>query len=120
MTIVLSSSNSSSSYMTGNGTTYNTWGRYETIIFTFTGVNNGGYWTHTPTGYQTYLLAPKASPTFTGTPIAPTASAGTNTTQIATTAFVQTALDTKLTYGNSDLSAGVSTLETGTFYAYYE
>jgi hypothetical protein len=29
------------------------------------------------------------SPTFTGTPIAPTASAGTNTTQIATTAFVQ-------------------------------
>lgn len=31
-----------------------------------------------------------ASPTFTGTPNAPTASAGTNTTQIATTAFVQT------------------------------
>lgn len=29
------------------------------------------------------------SPTFTGTPLAPTASAGTNTTQIATTAFVQ-------------------------------
>lgn len=34
-------------------------------------------------------LAPKASPTFTGTPKAPTAAAGTNTTQIATTAFVQ-------------------------------
>lgn len=30
-----------------------------------------------------------ASPTFTGTPAAPTASAGTSTTQIATTAFVQ-------------------------------
>jgi microcystin-dependent protein len=30
------------------------------------------------------------SPTFTGTPTAPTASAGTNTTQIATTAFVLT------------------------------
>ena len=29
-----------------------------------------------------------ASPTFTGTPSAPTATAGTNTTQIATTAFV--------------------------------
>lgn len=29
-----------------------------------------------------------ASPTFTGTPAAPTATAGTNTTQIATTAFV--------------------------------
>lgn len=35
------------------------------------------------TGY-----APLASPTFTGTPAAPTATLGTNTTQIATTAFV--------------------------------
>ena len=33
--------------------------------------------------------APLASPALTGTPTAPTASAGTNTTQIATTAFVQ-------------------------------
>lgn len=32
-----------------------------------------------------------SSPTFTDVPLAPTASAGTNTTQIATTAFVQTA-----------------------------
>lgn len=36
--------------------------------------------------------APLASPTFTGTPAAPTASGGTNTTQIATTAFVQSAV----------------------------
>ena len=34
------------------------------------------------------------SPTFTGTPAGPTASAGTNTTQIATTAFVTTAIAT--------------------------
>lgn len=34
------------------------------------------------------LKAPIASPTFTGTPAAPTAGVGTNTTQIATTAFV--------------------------------
>ena len=33
--------------------------------------------------------ADKVSPTFGGTPTAPTAAAGTNTTQIATTAFVQ-------------------------------
>lgn len=33
--------------------------------------------------------APKDSPTLTGTPKAPTAPAGTNTTQIASTAFVQ-------------------------------
>lgn len=36
--------------------------------------------------------APLASPTFTGTPKAPTATAGTNTTQIATTEFVSTAI----------------------------
>ena len=40
--------------------------------------------------------APLASPTFTGTPKAPTAAAGTNTTQIATTAFVKTAIDNQL------------------------
>jgi hypothetical protein len=37
--------------------------------------------------------APLASPTLTGTPAAPTATSGTNTTQIATTAFVKTAID---------------------------
>jgi hypothetical protein len=36
--------------------------------------------------------ATKASPTFTGVPLAPTATAGTDTTQIATTAFVKTAV----------------------------
>ena len=36
--------------------------------------------------------APLASPTFTGTPAAPTATAGTNTTQLATTAFVAAAI----------------------------
>ena len=38
------------------------------------------------------VYAAIASPTFTGTPAAPTATAGTNTTQIATTAFVQAAV----------------------------
>ena len=37
-------------------------------------------------------IAYTASPTFTGTPAAPTAGAGTNTTQLATTAFVTTAV----------------------------
>lgn len=36
--------------------------------------------------------APLASPTFTGTPAAPTAAPGTNTTQIANTAFVTAAV----------------------------
>ncbi|APK14941.1 phage tail protein [Escherichia coli] len=38
--------------------------------------------------------ASKASPTFTGTPKAPTPAVGNNTTQLATTAFVQAALTT--------------------------
>jgi hypothetical protein len=38
------------------------------------------------------LKAPLASPALTGTPTAPTAAEGTNTTQIATTAFVNTAI----------------------------
>ena len=39
------------------------------------------------------LKATIASPTFTGTPTAPTAAAGTNTTQLANTAFVKAAVD---------------------------
>lgn len=42
------------------------------------------------------LKAPLASPTLTGTPAAPTAAGGTNTTQVATTAFVQTAANAKV------------------------
>jgi hypothetical protein len=38
--------------------------------------------------------ADTASPTFTGTPAAPTAASGANTTQLATTAFVKAAVDT--------------------------
>ena len=38
-----------------------------------------------------------ASPTFTGTPAAPTATAGTNTTQIATTEFVNAEIASDLT-----------------------
>ena len=45
------------------------------------------------TGTVAYL----ASPTFTGTPVAPTAAADTNTTQIATTAFVMTEIGDYLT-----------------------
>jgi microcystin-dependent protein len=42
---------------------------------------------------QNYMVSPTLSnATLTGTPIAPTASVGTNTTQIATTAFVNSAI----------------------------
>ena len=45
-----------------------------------------------PAGASISGFATLASPTLTGTPAAPTATAGTNTTQIATTAFVSTAV----------------------------
>jgi hypothetical protein len=64
--------------------------------------NPAGYLTSAPvtsvagrTGAVTLAVAdvsgaaPLASPALTGTPTAPTATAGTNTTQLATTAFVQ-------------------------------
>jgi hypothetical protein len=56
-----------------------------------------GWGNHGSAGYLTTssaatTYAPKASPALTGTPTAPTAGSTTNTTQIATTAFVQTAV----------------------------
>jgi hypothetical protein len=50
-----------------------------------------------------------ASPTFTGTPAAPTASYGTSTTQLATTAFVQTALQALHPVGSIYINATNST-----------
>ena len=58
-----------------------------------------------------------ASPTLTGTPAAPTASSGTNTTQVATTAFVTAAVASGVTsaltsiypVGSIYINAGVST-----------
>jgi hypothetical protein len=49
------------------------------------------------------LKAPLASPALTGTPTAPTASAGTSTTQIATTAFVAGEIVTGGNAGCDDL-----------------
>jgi hypothetical protein len=49
------------------------------------------------------------SPAFTGTPTGPTASAGTNTTQLATTAFVTAALSAAYPIGSIYINAGVST-----------
>jgi len=54
-----------------------------------------------------YAPAPLASPTFTGTPAAPTATAGTSTTQLATTAFVASAIT-----ANALANPGVATFNT--------
>lgn len=49
------------------------------------------------------------SPTFIGTPAAPTASAGTNTTQLATTAFVIAALQAVYPVGSIYINAASTT-----------
>ena len=66
------------------------------------------------TDLQTTLdaKAPLASPSLTGTPTAPTAGSGTNTDQIATTAFVKAAIDSAV--GESDHIAIKGTVNSGT------
>lgn len=64
------------------------------------------------------LYAPLASPTFTGTPAAPTPSSGDNTTTLATTAFVTTAVNTALSQYDSKPSvayASTSALPANTY-----
>jgi hypothetical protein len=67
-------------------------------------VLNGGTGVTTSTGTGSTVLS--VGPTFTGTPLAPTATTGTNTTQIATTAFVQNQIGA--------IAAGVSSFSAGT------
>jgi hypothetical protein len=61
-------------------------------------VASGGTGVTSSTGTGNTVLS--ASPTFTGAPLAPTASPGTNTTQIATTAFVTTGLQAAYPIGS--------------------
>lgn len=59
---------------------------------------------------QDYYASPTIdTPALTGTPTAPTASAGTNTTQIATTAFVQAALQAMYPVGSVYINASSAT-----------
>lgn len=74
-------SNKATSFATLDNTLYPTTQAVDNYV---TGVTNG-------IQAQIDSKAPLASPVFIGTPTAPTAIAGTNTTQIATTAFVTNA-----------------------------
>ena len=92
-------------YLTGEGvTSFN--GQTGNVTFTQTQLSKGttsgsgnavtdiNVSNHQITLVKGATYAPLASPALTGTPTAPTAASGTNTTQIATTAFVQSALPT--------------------------
>lgn len=77
---------------TSNGTNYDTVG----VASTGTGAN-----------------VRASGPTLTGVPLAPTASAGTNTTQIATAAFVKTAVDNGLAGVNPAVATQAATTAAG-------
>lgn len=70
-------------------------------------VAKGGTGVTTATGTGSAVLSD--SPELTGTPTAPTADPGTSTTQMATTAFVQAALQAVYPVGSIYTNAGVTT-----------
>ena len=78
-------------------TKYNTWGNWAKLL----------------TAADVGSKADIDSPTFTGTPNAPTAAAGTNNTQIATTAFVSTAIANAYPKQRSEFSKGSATEQGG-------
>jgi hypothetical protein len=76
------------------------------------GIRGGTYTMTAPVitgGSITGATLSSVSPAFTGTPTAPTASAGTNTTQIATTAFVTAAAQALYPVGSIYINATSST-----------
>lgn len=87
----------------GTGTTSTTFVNLASNVTGTLPVANGGTGTTTSTGTGNTVLS--ASPTLTGTPLAPTAATNTNTTQLATTAFVQNQI--------SAISAGVLSFSGG-------
>jgi hypothetical protein len=96
-------------------------------IFDFNSSGGGAWGTITGTlSDQTDLQAaldakaPLASPALTGTPTAPTASAGTNNTQIATTAYADNASSTIVLANKWKQSVAVSSTANGTLATAFE
>ena len=67
------------------------------------------YYTKTEVDTALAVKANSANPSFTGTPTAPTAAKGTNTMQIATTAFVKTGLDDKVNKSGDTMTGVLNT-----------
>jgi hypothetical protein len=79
-----------SSYSAGTGLTTVTFTADSTAMDNTVTAVSYGFLNATNQSLPFGVFAPLASPTFTGTPAAPTAAAGTSTTQLATTAFAMT------------------------------
>lgn len=95
----------------GTGTTSTTFVNLASNVTGTLPVANGGTGVTTSTGTGNVVLS--ASPTLSGTPLAPTATTGTNTTQIATTAFVQNSIGA-ISSGVTSFSAGTTGLTPST------
>jgi hypothetical protein len=94
-TVVASSTGTSEIYLPSDAIQ-----RGDILIFSYRSTGSGSWFMEGVSKHSTNL---------TGTPTAPTATAGTNTTQIATTAFVQTAVGGKLNATERNLLAYAST-----------
>jgi hypothetical protein len=96
--------------LTGNATTATTAGNVTGIV----AIANGGTGATTVAAALTNLgAAPISSPIFTDIPQAPTAVVGTNTTQIATTAFVKSSIRLNSDEFTATLNQTVFTFTTG-------
>ena len=96
------------------GTGSNTGINASVNVFGILPVANGGTGVNTSTGTGSVVLS--ASPTFTGAPLSTTAANGTNTTQIATTAFVTAAVTNGFPSGGIVLWSGsVASVPSGWF-----
>ena len=98
----------------GTGSTSTTYCNVQTNVTGILPVANGGTGTNLTTGTGSVVFS--AGPTFTGIPAAPTAANGTNTTQIATTAFVTASVTNGFPSGGIVLWSGsVASIPSGWF-----
>ena len=91
--------------ISANDTSVN-WSEIQSTPTTVSGYGITDVYTKTESNAALSLKAPLASPALTGTPTAPTAAMGTNTTQLATTAFVWAEIANG-TYSKADVDAMV-------------
>ena len=105
----------SGAFLKSQGTAAPIWGSVSKSDVGLGNVENTALSTWAGTTYITNIGV-ISSPSFTGTPLAPTASSGTNTTQIATTAFVQAAVSNGCSQLSTKYAATIGA-STGTAFA---
>ena len=101
--LVANANNSSHTFTTSSITALIAGATLANLNALSTAINNDSHFA-VNTNATLNLKANIDSPTLTGTPLAPTANANINTTQIATTAFVHTNLDSVISELNSNIN----------------